>query len=323
MTTITSVEQFDSYFHQPSVHPFVSVAELSRISYSINEPTDFGMFAVIYLDSLFGELTKCGKMVNYKPQSIVWLRPGETIAMKSNFTNKPRGWILAFRPELLEKSGLGRDFYMFGFFNYHPSKALELSNPQRAAVLNAYANIQMELLSQRDYLTNHMLRLGIGQLLTFCKRLFESQFSELPAPGSGIAERLEHILENYLSSGLPEQQGHPTVAWCAEQFGVTANYFGELVRRELRMTAREFIHSKIVECAGRLLTQTTLSVNEVALQLGFDYPTHFVRMFKGRTGLSPLHYRRQFASEQKISSTLSSEPSVSVGVIRKSLARME
>lgn len=291
---ITNIDQFNAYFYQPSVHPLVSVGDLSRANLDLYSPTDFGMYCVVLMDVDFGELVKCGNSVRYKPGTMFWLRPGQTVSMNLDHTVKPRGMMLAFREEFLEKCGLGRDFYMFDFFNHDVNEALELTLSEKNVILNSFANIQAELLTKSDYLTNHLVRLNIGLLLSYCKRYFERQFEERrPRANRGIKDRLDAVLDNYLSSGLPEQQGQPTVAWCAAQFNLSANYFGELVKREIHITAQDYIQDKIVIAAQQLLASTGMSINEIAEQLGFAYTTHFTRMFHNRTGVSPSEYRKK------------------------------
>ena len=40
----------------------------------------------------------------------------------------------------------------------------------------------------------------------------------------------------------------------------------------------------MIEKAKRLLLTTSLSVNETAFQLGFEYPQYLTRLFKNKTG---------------------------------------
>ena len=139
---------------------------------------------------------------------------------------------------------------------------------------------------------DHMLRLGIGALLSYCKRFFERQFEEGSTRKSDFKAQLDLLLDNYLSSGSSSQQGQPTVAWCAGRFYLSPNYFGDLVRRELHVTAQDYIQQKLVTKACQLLTTTPMTVAEIAEELGFSYPTHFARMFRRKTGLSPQQYRQ-------------------------------
>ena len=59
------------------------------------------------------------------------------------------------------------------------------------------------------------------------------------------------------------------------------------------MSAQEYIQGKIIQAAERLLTTTTMSVGEIAEELGFSYPNHFTRLFTAKTGVSPLKYRKK------------------------------
>ena len=292
MITLESIDTFNRFFHQEKVHPQVAIGDLSRADLSLFSPMDFGMDCVVLLDEYFGELTRNGRVVSYQPGTIFTLRPGQSVSVALDYKSMPRGMMLAFRPELLEKSGLGRDFYMFQFFQQDDVEALELSQMERGIIMNGFANISAELLTPVDYLSNHMLRLGIGHLLSYCKRFYERQFSRRTAMSDSLLFRLDTMIDNYLSSGMPAQHGQPTVTWCASQFNLSPNYFGELVKRELHITAQEYIQGKVVAAAQALLSGTSLSVNEIAEELGFSYPNHFTRLFHRKTGFSPLKYRK-------------------------------
>lgn len=58
--------------------------------------------------------------------------------------------------------------------------------------------------------------------------------------------------------------------------------------------AQQHIHEKLIDKAKEYLSTTKLSVAEIAYQLGFDYPQSFNRLFKKKTDISPLEFRRSF-----------------------------
>lgn len=292
MKIVNDINEYNRYFHQPTLHPYVAVGDLSRADLTLFEPLDFGMYCVVLMDEDFGELVRGGHSMRYRAGTIFSLRPGQVVSMNLDYTRKPRGWMLAFRPELLENCGLGRDFYMFSFFQKDVYEALELTEAERGIILNSFANLYAELNSSPDYLTNHLIRLCIGHLLSYCKRFFERQFAQRASVENSLKSRLDILIDNYLNSGLPAGQGQPTVAWCAQQFNLSPNYFGELVKRELKVTAHDYIQQKILQAAKALLDSTTMSVNEIAEELGFSYPNHFTRMFRTMEGITPLKYRK-------------------------------
>ncbi len=293
MRKVSGIDEFNAFFHQPTLHPLMSVGNLAQANLSLFQPLDFDMYCVVLMDTDFGELVIHERSIHYRAGTVFFLRPGQVVSMNLNYSVKPQGWMLAFRPELLEKSGLGRDFYMFRFFSRDVGEALELSEAERGVLLNCYSNIYAELQTPPDYLSNHMLRLGIGHMLSYCKRFFERQFAAASVKQNSLALRLEALIDNYLSSGSAAQMGQPTVAWCAAQFRLSANYFGEMVHREMHITAQEFIQQKIIVAATRLLEDTAMTVNEISEELGFSYPNHFSRMFKHNTGHTPLDWRRK------------------------------
>lgn len=292
---IESIDQYNRYFHQPTYHPLVSVADLSLADLSLFDPIDFGMYCVVLMEVDFGELVLRGTRMRYRGGTIFTMKPGDVVMMNLDPTVRPRGKMLVFRPELLQGTGLGRDFYMFNFFEYEVAEALELYDSERHVAINSFNNINAELQAPDDEFTSHMLRLGIAQLLTSCRRFYERQFDMKKMHTSEVMLRLDNLLDNYLSgeSDLPRLLGQPNVAWCASQFHLSPNYFGDLVRREINMTAQAYIQQKVIEKARMLLADPSLSINDIATRLGFSYANHFTRFFRNKEGVSPTELRNR------------------------------
>jgi transcriptional regulator GlxA family with amidase domain len=59
-------------------------------------------------------------------------------------------------------------------------------------------------------------------------------------------------------------------------------------------STQQHIHDKLIEKAKELITTTSLSVSEIAYQLGFEYPQSFSKLFKSKTNTSPLEFRNNF-----------------------------
>ena len=290
---IENIEQFNRFFNQPTFHPLVSVVNLADAQLSLFEPTDFGMYCVVLMDAEFGELILRGASMRYQAGNIFTMKPGQVVSMNLSANARPKGWMLAFKPELTVNTGLGRDFYMFNFFDYEVCDALNLYEGERHIMLNCFNTILSELRAPDDEFTGHMVRLGIGQLLSYCRRFYDRQFDTQKERASEIIRKFESILDAYLSDGseLPRRLGPPQVAWCSSQFHLSANYFGDVVKHELGITAKEFIKNKIIKKAILLLENEQLPINEVASRLGFNYPNHFTRFFKQATGKSPSQYK--------------------------------
>jgi AraC-like DNA-binding protein len=88
-----------------------------------------------------------------------------------------------------------------------------------------------------------------------------------------------------------KQSGLPSVKFCAEKLFLSPNYLSDVLKKETGKTAQEHIHYHLVEVAKTSLLSSSQSVSEIAFELGFEYPQHFSKLFKNKTGLSPLEYR--------------------------------
>lgn len=83
----------------------------------------------------------------------------------------------------------------------------------------------------------------------------------------------------------------PTVAYCADELHLSANYFGDLIKKETGKSAQEYIQNKIIDLAKNQILDNTKTVNEIAYELGFKYPQHFSRLFKQRVGQTPNEFK--------------------------------
>ena len=117
---------------------------------------------------------------------------------------------------------------MFNFFDYEVFEALKLYEGERRIMFNCFNTILQELRAPDDEFTGHMLRLGIGQLLSYCRRFYDRQFDTKKAKASELVRQLDSMIDSYLSddSELPRRFGPPHVAWCSDQFHLSANFYG-------------------------------------------------------------------------------------------------
>lgn len=75
-------------------------------------------------------------------------------------------------------------------------------------------------------------------------------------------------------------------------FHMSEKYFSRYFKKNFQMTLTDYLNSLRLENAARLLSDTTLSVTEVAFQSGFNNVSYFIRTFKAAFGCSPLRYRK-------------------------------
>ena len=81
------------------------------------------------------------------------------------------------------------------------------------------------------------------------------------------------------------------MAYCAGELNLSANYFGDLIKKETGKSAQEYIQMKVIDVAKERIFDLGKSVSEIAYELGFKYPQHFTRLFKQKVGSTPNEYR--------------------------------
>lgn len=72
---------------------------------------------------------------------------------------------------------------------------------------------------------------------------------------------------------------------------MSSNYFGDLIKSETGRSAKDHIQDFIIEKAKTAILGTSEPISEIAYSLGFEYPQGFTRLFKAKTGISPLKFR--------------------------------
>jgi two-component system, response regulator YesN len=79
----------------------------------------------------------------------------------------------------------------------------------------------------------------------------------------------------------------------SEAVGVNPYYLSHLFRKEMGTSFLEYLTSVRMSIAKNLLKQTTMSMMEVCLEVGYQDPSHFAKVFKKKEGIHPTEYRKK------------------------------
>ncbi len=149
-----------------------------------------------------------------------------------------------------------------------------------------------ELAGKPDGLQNAILVGYIELMLNFCQRFYNRQFVTRKIENSDILVRFDRLLRDYFEDGLQLTLGLPTVQYCADKLCMSANYFGDVIKKTTGDTASSHIRQFVIRLAKNGLAAGE-TVSQVFDRLGFEYPQHFSRMFKKQEGVTPSEYCRR------------------------------
>ncbi|MGB3588805.1 MAG: helix-turn-helix domain-containing protein [Tunicatimonas sp.] len=136
-----------------------------------------------------------------------------------------------------------------------------------------------------------------GLLIAFlykAKRSGLHEYQDSPPLPKSTVDTFRQMMEQHwieLTEGKREQM--PRTRDYAEWLHLHPKYFSRLIRAQTGDTPRALIRQKQIHQAQSLLVRTTLTVKEIAYQLGFSEPGHFYRVFRKHTGYTPVQYRQQ------------------------------
>ena len=104
--------------------------------------------------------------------------------------------------------------------------------------------------------------------------------------GTQVIRNFRNEVERYY------KKEHST-SFYAKQLHITADHLNRTVKAKIGKTAKEYIQSRIITEAKRLLYFTELSTKEIGYELGFNEPANFSAFFKNQTQISPSNFKNQ------------------------------
>ena len=290
---LSNVTQFNTRRGQETLNPLVSVLDQSK-SCQIPAKRYLSELYVIFLKDLKCEDFKYGRNnYDYQDETLLFIAPNQVFGIESLEERmvQPSGWALVFHPDFIKGTVLGRKIHDYGFFSYDVAEALHISEREKQTVLECFKKIKEELEHGIDKHSKMLILSNIELFLNYCVRFYDRQFITRENINKGVLLKFESLLTTYFESDLPQINGLPTVSYCAEKLNLSANYFGDLIKKETGKSALEFIQIKLIDIAKELIFDDSKAISEVAYQLGFKYPQHFTRLFKQKVGISPNEYR--------------------------------
>ncbi|KAF1033671.1 MAG: HTH-type transcriptional activator Btr [Pseudomonas sp.] len=91
---------------------------------------------------------------------------------------------------------------------------------------------------------------------------------------------------------------HPKIEDLDHTLGISVSHLNGTCRELGGQPALQIMHDRQLLEAKRLLTYTSMTINEMSEVLGFSDPTNFSRLFRRRVGFSPKAFREQLKAEQ-------------------------
>jgi AraC-like DNA-binding protein len=293
---INSVVALHHFLGLPSpLNPLITIIDHSKTTSNNQSPNKkllLDFYNISIKRSFKGQLKYGKNQYDFDEGTMSFIAPNQIIAVDKKEDKNSDGWSLLFNPDLIRQYPLGKSIKNYGFFNYETNEALHLSDEEQKIIEIIVKNIQNEINSRLDNFSQDVIVSNLELILSYCNRFYNRQFLTRKMATNDLLTNFEFVLENYFSKNTEILL--PTVDKLAKELNVSSAYLSDMLRNLTGQNTQQHIHNKLIGKAKDILTTTEMNVSEIAFLLGFEYPQSFSKLFKNKTNLTPIEYRKSY-----------------------------
>lgn len=292
--TIKSIsEAHDLLGIDKPTHPLISVCRhTSNMNLNVKDiKVSFDMYIISLKSNIRGSINYGRNSYDFEEGTLLFMAPGQVMSVTDNPIADLKGWTLFIHPDLIQKSELREKINQYSFFDYYANEALHISDKEKESLNEIVQKIKSELNQNIDKHSQNIIVHNIESILKYSERFYDRQFLTRTNNNKDFVAKFENYLRTYFNSKELILKGIPTVTQCGEALNMSGHYLSDLLKIETGKTAKEHILFKLIDKAKSKLLNSDVSVKSLAYDLGFEYPQHFSKLFKTKTGVSPSEFR--------------------------------
>ncbi|AMR27056.1 AraC family transcriptional regulator [Hymenobacter psoromatis] len=301
MRQFKTISEFHEFLQLPKPqHPLLSVLDVGTVPHQYGEePVSMALdFYSISVKRMRNVRVKYGQHpFDFNEGILSFMSPNQVFSMAT--ANKDEaveksGWVIYIHPDFIWNTPLATTIKQYDFWDYSLHEALFLSAKEEATILNIILAIEQEYSSAIDRFSKQIIISQLEGLLNYANWFYHRQFITREKANHQVLERLEELLHDYFASANGAKRGLPTVQYVAEYLHLSPKYLSNLLREVTGQNTQQHLHAQLIAKAKERLSTTTLTVSEIAYELGFEHLPSFSKLFKTKTNLSPLEFRASF-----------------------------
>ena len=199
-----------------------------------------------------------------------------------------KGFVMTFSTEFLIENGINLSFIeslnLFQEYGQNPPLS---PNDIQFKKIEVFANEVYQLYNSN----NKMKDLSIGAYLKLLLIECNNVCSIVPVDmNADVSEN--RILRAFKNRVNTDYKTEHSTSYYAEKLNITPDHLNRTIKSTIGKTAKEYIQSRIITEAKRLLYFSELSTKEIGFELGFNEPANFSAFFKKLTSFSPSTFQK-------------------------------
>ncbi len=242
-------------------------------------------YEFLFLRSGSGSRTDGLNRYEIGPGRVYLTAPGQIVSSEGCSPDATGFYCFFYGDVVLTALQNGRFLDELPFFQAGNSPVLNLTTDILPILENLLNQLEAEFLNpgpDHAALTSALFQ----AVLVYLRRCHASEGSSAPSNAAAL------LTARFKDAVAHQVLALRSVSDYADQLAVTPNHLNRCVRDTTGRTASDLITEMLLLEAKVRLRQTTLSVSEIAAQLGFEDGSYFSRVFRKRVGIPPLDYRQ-------------------------------
>lgn len=220
--------------------------------------------------------------------SVFFLKPGQTHSWK--FDNTPEGYIFFHTPDFYELYFLNRKLTQFPFYySLKNPPDLVLTSAELASIAIRLKEINIEYHQDSTYKKQKLISLVNLTYIDLTRHYanYEPIKKVLSSTYLHALENLENTIEEYYKT-------EKSAKFYADTLHITPKHLNRVTKATLNKTTTELITERVLLEAKRLIVHSGSSLTAVAETLGYEDYAYFSRVFKLKTGKTPLEFKKNY-----------------------------
>lgn len=196
---------------------------------------------------------------------------------------RPTGIVILFTPEFLEKNSIRTDFIsnLRLFRNSDETPPLPITEKMKQN-LKVFADSMLQSFQDTSEMKYEVigayLKLFLIECNTHCSLFPESNPQSIEV-GRSLVRNFKDLVEKHA------KDWHQVKDY-ANALNVTPGYLNDVIKSSINQSAKDYIQTRLILEAKRMVVFTNKSSKEIGFELGFEDPSHFSKFYKSQTGVS-------------------------------------
>ncbi|MFL9836713.1 helix-turn-helix domain-containing protein [Flavobacterium sp. ST-75] len=219
-----------------------------------------------------------------------FIHPGTDISARE-ITVGSNGFVIVAHKDFFRGQRLAQSINTYHFFQYYASESLFFAPCEAKLITSLKTKMEREYYNNTDEYSKDIILSHYEAMLIYVKRFYKRQFRDQMAITDSVSERFKSHLETYIKSGLLKRKGIPAAAHFAKQQQLSPYYLNDVLQFKTGNTVEGLVLIALIAKARELLSNSPVSIEEIAYTLGFKEIKKFALLFTKMEGYPPEMFR--------------------------------